>query len=87
MDDLIRRSDVFVQSVRWEEINGIGFITVAEDDINAIPAVDAVEVVRCRECIHFEPFRKHDGFCKISTMLYNNDFFCKDGQRREDGDA
>lgn len=43
-NDLIRRSDVFNQSVRWEEINGIGFVTVAEDDIKAIPAVDAVEV-------------------------------------------
>ena len=56
-------------------------------DINECPTVDAVPVVRCRECVHFEPFRKHDGFCKISTMLYDNDFFCKCGQRREDGDA
>ena len=48
---------------------------------------DVAKVVRCRECVHFEPFRRHDGFCKIDGMLRDNDFFCKGGQRREDGDT
>lgn len=50
------------------------------------PTIDAVPVVRCSDCVHFEPFRRHDGFCKIDGMLRENDFFCKHGQRREDGD-
>ena len=47
--------------------------------ILSIPAADVREVVLCRDCRYFEPFRPHDGFCKISGMLENNDFFCAYG--------
>ncbi len=44
---------------------------------------DFAEVVRCRDCVHFQQFRPHDGFCKIDGMLWNNDFFCANGMREE----
>ena len=59
---------------------------VTQPYIDRMPTIDAVPVVRCRECKFFEPFRPHDGFCEISWMLNENDFFCKSGQRRADGD-
>lgn len=62
-------------------------LSVFIEAVKSFPAVDAVEVVRCADCVHFEPFRRHDGFCKIDGMLRENDFFCKCGQRREDGDT
>lgn len=40
-------------------------------------------LVKCKECIHFEPFRPTDGFCKISGMINTLDFFCADGERRD----
>lgn len=45
---------------------------------------DFVEVVRCRDCVHFQQFRLYDGFCKIDGMLWNNDFFCANGKRADD---
>lgn len=47
-------------------------------------ANDVRHVVRCRDCIHFQQFRPHDGFCKIDGMLWNNDFFCANGENKEE---
>ena len=52
------------------------------------PTVDAVEVVRCRECDH----KTHDGsgrpYCWQLKMYLNKelDFFCKYGKRKEGSD-
>ena len=51
--------------------------------LRLIPAADVRPVVMCRECVHFQQFRPHDGFCKIDGMLWNNDFFCANGKREE----
>lgn len=50
--------------------------------IERCPTVDAEPVVRCKDCKHFQPFRKHDGFCKIDSTLWDNDWFCAGGERR-----
>ena len=47
------------------------------------PAADVRPVVLCVECVHFQQFRPHDGFCKIDGMLWNNDFFCANEKREE----
>lgn len=49
--------------------------------IDDAPTIDAVPVVRCRECVQREKCFKD---CK---PLYDPDWFCADGQRREDGDG
>lgn len=50
------------------------------DVINDMPAVDAVPVVRCRDCVShgkciteqfFEFCGKHDGFCCVGKRLSN----------------
>ena len=46
------------------------------------PTVDAVPVVRCKDCKHYEPFREHYGFCKIDGMLNGNGHFCAYGERK-----
>lgn len=51
-----------------------------------IPAVDAVEVVRCREC----NYHTEDGFCRgrgWPMSLTPDDDYCSRGQRRKDGDG
>ena len=69
--------------------NGIARLHVA--DIDAIPRVDAVEVVRCRECIHY-----FSGAClkiysdgNVSQDAWqerNEDDFCSYGERKEGAD-
>ena len=53
-------------------------------EIEAAQTVDAVPVVRCRECKkHSEANGKH--YCKFWRMycLDDSDFFCKAGERKE----
>lgn len=47
------------------------------EDIENAPTVDAVSVVRCKDC-------KHHDWCSIEDMALNDaTFFCKWGERRE----
>ena len=55
-----------------------------KEKIKEIPSANVVEVVRCRDCKHFQQFRAHDGFCQIDGMLWNNDFFCANGAKMEE---
>lgn len=51
-----------------------------ERALNAIPTVDAVPVVRCRECKHSYENAKHiDLACEWSSVP---DFYCAAGERR-----
>ena len=60
----------------------------AKSFIDDAPTVDAVEVVRCRECDH----KTHDGsgrpYCLQLKMYLNKelDFFCKYGKRKGGAD-
>ena len=50
------------------------------DKMNAVPAVDAVEVCRCKECIY-------SNFCDIEWMLLGDGVenpYCAAGERREE---
>ena len=46
------------------------------------PAVDAVPVVRCRDCIYADEY----GHCEMQTFWGTRDDYCSRGKRREDGD-
>ena len=60
----------------------------AKSFIDDAPTVDAMEVVRCRECYH----KTHDGsgrpYCLQLKMYLNKelDFFCKYGKRKGGAD-
>jgi hypothetical protein len=57
-----------------------------ETAIRNIPAVDAVPVVRCRDCKWWEEGQTTDGvkgFCPISGCCEGPEFYCADGERRE----
>lgn len=95
MDDLIRRSDLLNKVVRFpnysENGESVDSYVVFDDDVMSIPAVDAVEVVRCRECKYWgtdwEPrYSNPDNpihYCGVNDLFPTGDWFCKDGQRRE----
>ena len=67
---------------------------VFQDDVPkwlSIPAVDAVEVVRCRECMFWNKERVScEGLARCLTgesgiRYRTKDDYCSRGQRREDG--
>lgn len=62
-----------------------GLLEARRLTINA-PTIDAVEVVRCKDCIFYEKALSVQGFChNHESIVYVNDF-CSYGERREDGE-
>ena len=61
------------------EVKGVGLILA--ETVDKAPTIDAVPVVRCREC-------KHLGFCGDATNLEVMGFYgyCSRGERKEGAD-
>ena len=61
----------------------------AADIVKAAPTVDAVPVVRCRDCKWFKPYQKpvedFDGRCVVHMCETDEPEFCSIGRRRDDG--
>ena len=88
--EFVRRSDIqkeFHPVVDVSKSTGTMGITVY--DLANIESVDAVEVVRCRDCIYHSQL----GYCSNGKMLIepiasyaslmvDDDFFCAFGERR-----
>ena len=65
--------------------------TVTDKEIAEIPTVEAVEVVRCRDCVHY-----NFGVClkiysdgavnQCAWQARNEDDFCSYGERKEGAD-
>ena len=50
------------------------------------PTVDAVQVVRCKDCKHHEIFKNGvNGWCNKHGSPTDVTYFCADGERRTDG--
>lgn len=82
-DDLIRRGDL-KHVISRLHTGGVGLVSL-EDALDAItnaPAVDAVEVVRCKDC---KFYRKNicPMWCYTETRPNS---FCSFGERRTDGE-
>ena len=53
--------------------------------IEDAPAIDAVPVVRCRDCIHSEG--NVELWCEVHEIRTDINYFCANGERREDETA
>ena len=53
-------------------------------DIEEVPTVDAVEVVRCAQCKHFKRNLENDTYCSSVNGLTDpqEDDFCSYGEKR-----
>ena len=63
------------------------------DSIDAQPTIDAVEVVRCKDCKHYKPQKKsahwenRANYCnRIVTIKVQPYDFCSYGERKESDD-
>ena len=55
---------------------------------NFISAADVVEVIRCKDCEHYEQFTTgcDEMVCELDDLFRNPDDFCSYGERK-DGDG
>lgn len=62
----------------------IGFVAGlhrAKTFIRSLPSAEAVEVVRCKDCIHWADAEDYD--CEIHSGAWGEEDFCSYGERRE----
>lgn len=51
--------------------------------LDAMPTVDAAQVVRCGECKYLTEITDYNGWCpRINDHIENFDWFCADGERK-----
>ena len=65
--------------------NGNAMSTETRGEImpDSMPTVDAVEVVRCKDCIHYWKNKPSDDI-PVCLASPKDDAFCSEGERRED---
>lgn len=86
MSDLISRSALLA---RYDRIH-VGAPGAARKMIEEAPTIDAVPVVRCKDCKHWSRnvhVNKEHGLCRtlsfIGITMHENDF-CSRGERKND---
>ena len=88
-NDLISREALLENAQRMTEYDeagwGVPVRVVKAEYIEKAPAVDAVEVVRCKECKHWEGFApgSDKGACIENDCIMYGDDFCSYGVREE----
>lgn len=86
-DELIRRADIMAgltsaeMQKKLKQGTGEEAYNVFLDFINSSPAVDAIEVVRCRDCKYW-----HYGDCYRQELTRPEDF-CSYGEEKDNGTA
>ena len=91
-EDLISRSALMKklgERARKYEYSECTELTIYEDmhEVKTAPAVDAVEVVRCKDCKHGDiddPVFPCQYYCHMGHMWNDAYHFCADGERRAD---
>lgn len=91
-------SILYYDPKRKEYFNGYGSYNIANVfgwlnecfDIDETITVDAVEVVRCKDCVNYCGFEHcKNGICDVDSVskraVYPNDF-CSYGERRDNGE-
>ena len=70
----------FLAIAQPAEYRGVIHMVVPISEIDKLPTVDAVEVVRCLECDI--PHNKYTGCQKLNGLVTPPDFYCPYGKRR-----
>ena len=86
MNEQIKREDAI--KATWHEpsyIDPYNILTEVRDRIEALPTIDAVPVVRCKDCKYWE---EESTFCLNKEGCYGSettaDWFCADGKEKEE---
>lgn len=85
-----------VEKITWQDpsyTDPLNVLTEVREKVRALPTIDAVPVIRCRDCKH--ALLTYDGdakYCRfwddkydVSTSLYlDGDFYCAWAERKEE---
>ena len=83
MSDLIKREDA-VSRTFCTSVNGVPRMVILLDDIKALPTIDAVIVVRCKECKWAKAYGTYQWCGRLdSTAKITADDFCSYGEPNE----
>lgn len=86
-NDLISREEAKEEISAWARVITNPKILSAEDTMSVLDMlapVDAVPVVRCRDCIRRKTLRNGSHVCPYSTVDLDLDGFCHRGKRKDD---
>lgn len=61
-----------------------GFRGMVAHDIAKLPTIDAVPVVRCKDCKRHNAKAGKLYRCDLLNVWYDGDFFCANGERSEE---
>ena len=86
-DDLKKKENMdYVKISTWDEdkqefvLGTIGYIS--PDSVDRAKTVDAVPVVRCKDCIYW-----YDGmcgrYCTLDQKEHSESYYCADGERKD----
>ena len=93
MADLIHREAAITTAVKgaidWNRLANPQYSIAycIGEALRALPSVDAVEVVRCKDCTYYESLENGYGICKDISGLgrwWKPDDFCSYGERVAD---
>lgn len=81
MNDLISKATVRDLINTWGCVENESVrMQLLHSDLNAIPSVDAIPVVRCGECKYYV---LPQSFCYVVQGMPKEDFYCAAGKRRD----
>lgn len=83
-----RAMDLIIAASQGHPSRRANLLSKLEDE----PAADVVEVVRCKDCVHFYPFVNNPKFgeCMVyvcdleDPAIMEETGFCSDGERKDD---
>ena len=82
-----RRKEAFTLDDKCQQAEDVA-ITAIEALIAHELTVDAVQVVRCKDCcrsvILYSDNDPIDGYCRLHNIAVTKDFFCADGEKKEE---
>ena len=77
-DELLKDNIHIVGGIRTTSGKIQNIDAIQTSTIENAPTVDAVEVVRCRDCEHWD-----DEWCDINEAYFEDDDFCSYGEWKE----
>jgi hypothetical protein len=84
-DALLKKAPNVCKVTEYDETGcGISYLAVPVEAIKNAPTVDAVEVVRCKDCVDYNKADRYQyAHCRLCGSQREEDDFCSYGERRK----
>ena len=79
--------DAASDMVRLECGKWVGLANTIIKEFYALKPIDAVPVVRCKDCKFYHQMTAETGICDLACRHLGNDGFCSEGERNDGGDG